>query len=56
MPRWPLSCRSVTPMSRRTNCIWSDRFDGKKTDLHVRLYDPLENYDDNASRWFGLGD
>ena len=28
----------------------------KNLALHVRLYDPLENYDDNASRWFGLGD
>jgi outer membrane protein len=28
----------------------------KSLGLHVRLYDPLENYDDNASRWFGLGD
>jgi outer membrane protein len=24
--------------------------------LHVKLYDPVENYNDNASRWFGLGD
>ena len=28
----------------------------KSLALHVRLYDPLDNYDDNASRWFGLGD
>ncbi|MGD0190035.1 MAG: TolC family outer membrane protein [Rhizomicrobium sp.] len=24
--------------------------------LQVKLYDPVENYNDNASRWFGLGD
>jgi outer membrane protein len=28
----------------------------KNLALHVKLYDPLENYNDNASRWFGLGD
>jgi outer membrane protein len=28
----------------------------KNLALHVRLYNPLQNYDDNAARWFGLGD
>jgi outer membrane protein len=27
----------------------------KNLALHVRLYDPVENYNDNASRWIGLG-
>jgi len=24
--------------------------------LPVRLYDPLQHYDNDATRWFGLGD
>jgi hypothetical protein len=24
--------------------------------LNVKLYDPLQYYDDNAARWFGFGD
>ncbi len=28
----------------------------KSLALNVRIYDPVENYNDNASRWFGLGD
>ncbi len=28
----------------------------KKLALHVQVYDPSKNYNDNATRWFGFGD
>jgi outer membrane protein len=28
----------------------------KNLGLKVKLYDPIEHYDDDAARWIGLGD